>query len=84
MTDQFDYKTLLEINRWLESNPGVFVARDAATCWTSAHKASGVECDVLTFKTQCRRAGVDMCPHPGGFLLDCSDGHLLVALGVET
>lgn len=75
MTDQ--------INRWLESNPGVFVARDVAMCWASAHKASGVECDVLTFKTQCKRAGVDVRPHPGGFLLDCSHGRDLVALGVE-
>lgn len=79
----YDYKTLLEINRWLESNPGVFVAREAAMCWASAHAASGIDCDPKTFKTQCRRAGVDVRKHPGGFLLDCSDGRDLVTLGVE-
>lgn len=71
------------INAWLRARPGVYCARDETVVWRAAHMASGVGCRLADFRAHCRRVGIDARPHGDGFLLDFSDGHLLVALGVE-
>ena len=79
----FDYTQLVAINKWLESNPGVYCARDETTVWKAAHAASGVECNLRTFKVQCRRAGIGVRRHGDGYLIDFSHGRDLVMLGIE-
>ncbi len=77
-TEQLDALT-----EWLRGRPGVFVTRDEISTWRAAHRMSGVDCSLSLFRFHVRRAGFDVRPIDGGVLLDLSEGHLLVALGVE-